>query len=414
MTRAVPAIFKNTYTRGGRRHRLRGWSVRIQHGGVRRTLALQSSQREAAEQEAAKLYKRILTHGWDHLKAIQEPPPADLMPPAERTSLHSSPAHPAYWLPRLVRRKYKGGAVFSHRPVLSARIEHAGEAWHFPLDAEDPQAAARRASQIYRTASTQGWTAAFARHPREVTVAIFWHSSPACCTYTTLYSQLAATPAIGAAPGQKRVAIIEPDAALGRALSGCVNRHPDLNCASLFTSLAQAFKQLPTDAPDVVLLNANMPGAWKSQARERIHFLISGNPVFTYGCFEESDHIFVHLTGVDAGYLLRRRKPSALLEPILGPTRLPESAARDAALKIRDYFQNFFAEAPPMDYVDSLASLSPREWEIAAQLRHGLTDKEIAAGLGISIWTVRKHLRSIYAKLRVRSRTEAAVKLAVK
>lgn len=414
MTRAVPAIFKNTYTRGGRRHRLRGWSVRIQHDGVRRTLALQSTQREAAEKEAAQWHQRILADGWDALNSRPTAEPRESPPSIGRLPSHSSPAHPAYWLPRLVRRKYKGGAVFSRRPVLSARIEHAGEAWHFPLETEDPQVAARRASQIYRTASTQGWPAVFARHPREVTVAIFWHSSPACCTYTTLYSQLAAMPAIGAAPGQKRVAIIEPDAALGRALSGCVNRHPDLNCAAIFSSLAQAFKQLPADAPDVVLLNANMPGAWKSQARERIHFLISGNPVFTYGCFEESDHIFVHLTGVDAGYLLRRRKPSALLEPILGPTRLPESAARDAAMKIRDYFQNFFAEAPPMDYVESLASLSQREWEIAAQLRQGLTDKEIAASLGISIWTVRKHLRSIYAKLRVRSRTEAAVKLAVK
>jgi DNA-binding NarL/FixJ family response regulator len=406
MSPHAPSVFRNSYTRNGRSIRLRGWCVRIQHQGARRTLPLQGATRAAATREAAEWHRRILSQGWAALEAVDAPVAARPDARAQRD--------PAYWKSRLGFRKYKGGAVFSRQPTLSARIEREGAGWHFPLGTVDPEMAARRACDIASSLARHGWPEVFSRHSREVTVAIFWHASPACCTYTTLYSNPDLTPANPAPAGKKRVAILEPDAALGAALRACVNRHRDFVCEHVFPTLAQALKQLDPSLADLVLMNADLPGAWQNQARERIHLRLPNAPAYAYGCFEDSDLIFAHLTGVDAGYLLRRRKPAALLEPLQDAARGAFFSPRDAAAKIRDYFQNFFAESPDSAESGLLAPLSPREREISAHLRKGFADKEIADTMDISIWTVRKHLRSIYGKLRVHSRTEAAVKLASK
>lgn len=78
---------------------------------------------------------------------------------------------------------------------------------------------------------------------------------------------------------------------------------------------------------------------------------------------------------------------------------------------IRGYFQNFFSRSNPANASLGSVALTTREQEILNYVSKGFLDKEIAHLLNISIWTVHNHVKSIYEKLGVHNRTEAALKL---
>ena len=111
---------------------------------------------------------------------------------------------------------------------------------------------------------------------------------------------------------------------------------------------------------------------------------------------------------MSGGYAMRRRPPHKLLEPIESGTR-PYSKTQ-AGLQIQHYFQNFFGTPTSWEEPPDQKLLTPREHEILDCVSKGFVDKEIAVRLGISPWTVHGHLKNIYDKLRVRTRTEAVVR----
>jgi len=79
-------------------------------------------------------------------------------------------------------------------------------------------------------------------------------------------------------------------------------------------------------------------------------------------------------------------------------------------LRVRDYFQSLYGFTRPGEETQALASLTALEQEILNHLSKGFLDKEIASALSISIWTVHNHLKHIYEKLGVHTRTEAVLK----
>src|SRR5437868_2975883 len=90
--------------------------------------------------------------------------------------------------------------------------------------------------------------------------------------------------------------------------------------------LRPATKTRPRPAPrEVVLVNRLIPGA--THLLDALKASFPALAIFTYGIYEESDQIFVSVSGVEAGYLLRRRVPGALLEPVQGALRLHNFAA---------------------------------------------------------------------------------------
>ncbi|MCI0350925.1 MAG: hypothetical protein L0Z53_15980, partial [Acidobacteriales bacterium] len=94
-----------------------------------------------------------------------------------------------FWKLRLVRRPYHDPAS----PLLtgfSARIEHDGTAWYFPLGENDSGRAAKRAREIYLAVLREGWAATCKAFPRELTVAMHWAANPVAWTYATLYTKI--------------------------------------------------------------------------------------------------------------------------------------------------------------------------------------------------------------------------------
>lgn len=403
-------MFKNSYSRAGRLLRVQGWSVKIQHRGRRRTFSLGRGPRLAAARKARALYRAIITRGWDVVLGTRA---GCTLAPTGSGSVASGGAAARYWKHRLLTRRYTEGLRPHLSGELSVRIEHAGESHYFPLETDDVRMAARRAAEIYRTLMAGGWQRVTQTFAREITVAVFWAMDPLACTYATLFTE----PARGAVVpegrfGRRRaglVCVVEADPGVRRALASCLAIHQDAWDVATLSTAQEALRTAPHLGADLVLLNRSLPDMAGGDCAQRLKTRHPDLPVFAYGLYNDSDQLFLSFGGVRAGYILRRRPPALLLEPLghLAATRTPP--ARQIADRIRRYFQGFF-DAPPMMQRRALATLTPREQDILEHLSKGYIDKEIAQKLGISAWTVHGHLRSIFDKFQVHTRTEAVVK----
>ena len=124
--------------------------------------------------------------------------------------------------------------------------------------------------------------------------------------------------------------------------------------------------------------------------------------------FEDADLLFKSTPGGAVIYLLKRTAATRLFEP-LADLAAPVTRERVAA-HVRDYFQRLPASLPAGPPSGKLAMLTPRELEVLALLSKGHLAKEIADTLGISTWTVQGHVKSIFEKLNVHTRTEAVIR----
>src|SRR5437867_517528 len=130
-------VFKNTYTRRGRRIALKRWSVKIQHQGVRRTVSLSAANRADAAVEARAIYQTIVTQGWEAV------PPASRTAAAAHAEFGANPLSKTdvrYWKGRLLLRRHASSLSAPSSAEFSVRIEHAGVNHYFPLATLDEDA----------------------------------------------------------------------------------------------------------------------------------------------------------------------------------------------------------------------------------------------------------------------------------
>jgi DNA-binding NarL/FixJ family response regulator len=391
-------LFKNTFTRRGRLRTVSGWSVKIQHRGIRRTISLRSRNRKAAALEARTLHQTIISKGWEAALA------ADVA-----TTHELPPGDPRYWRPRLVQRKRPGSA---RENAIAARIEHEGTSYYFPLGAADESAAAASAAEIYRTVTGRGWGVACNRFTRELTLGFHWATNPIAWTYTTLYTEVGDKTSWTKRPqgrAPKQIALVEADDGLGRALAEYLSRYASVHLCS---SAKQALREIPRQRIDLVLANhvlTDMPLAEFTQALERF---LSRLPFVVFSTYEDSNQLFLCVPGGANAYLLKRTPPDRLLEPIetLLQARKPELSRESISEQVRQYFYGASLSLQSAEDHPWLTLLTPREKQILDCLSKGYVDKEIADELGISGWTVHGHVKNIFEKLNVHSRTAAVVK----
>ncbi len=155
-------------------------------------------------------------------------------------------------------------------------------------------------------------------------------------------------------------------------------------------------------------MDINMPGLSGIECVAKLHRELPDLSIIMLTMFEDDDNVFESLRSGASGYLLKRTPHTKILEAIedahSGGAPMTSSIARKVVQLME---KTAVREAAVRE---GLADLSPREGEILAQLSRGARYKEIAESLHISIETVRTHLRRIYQKLHVTSRTEATVK----
>ena len=311
-------------------------------------------------------------------------------------------------------RKYIDLAKLTPGNEYSALIEHEGTSFFFPLGADEQGRAAAKALEIYRSVVDHGWKATCARYSREITVAIFWSNNPVACTYTTLLTAAAnlRLPAPLATPHARAVKIwiVEADEGVRRCLVHWLNRVAEYHCLSALANAKQTLLRLRRHVPDLLFFSRALADLPISAFLEQLDRLQPEVPAFGFGVYKESDDVFISLTGVTGGYFFRRRHPLELLEPLQGAWKGHNSSPDQIKHRIRTYFQNLLNDASPANGLFDSASLTHREHEILNCLSKGYHDKEIASCLRISGWTVHTHLKNIFEKLGVHTRTEAVLK----
>ncbi|MBK1834726.1 response regulator [Roseibacillus ishigakijimensis] len=200
------------------------------------------------------------------------------------------------------------------------------------------------------------------------------------------------------------VGIVEDNAPLGESLRKIVESSDRLRCLGVWGTGEDALKKIDAFRPQVVLMDINLPGMSGIEATARLKQFLPEIQVIMVTVYRDHDKIFAALKAGASGYLLKRSSPAEVREAILGVCTGGAPMSAEIARRIVEAFHQPSAEAPEE------MNLSPRENDILEQLCEGLANKEIADRLGISVETVRVHLKHIYEKLHVRSRTEAAMK----
>jgi DNA-binding NarL/FixJ family response regulator len=281
------------------------------------------------------------------------------------------------------------------------------------LGTSDESEAAIRAMRIYRAVVNQGWASANAHFPRELSLALRWQDNPLAWTYTTIHTRQESgplKPVVDQAdrPPETSVVFIEPDAGIRFALAACANSQEGFRCDTTFAGAAEALREMPRRRVDLALANHDVPdeqGVARLEELQRVRPCLT---VLSYSVFEDADQLFKSTPGGAVVYMLKRTSPCRIFEPI---AKLAGSATHEQiASHVREYFQHLSALLPSGPPFWKLAKLTPREHEILAFLSKGDLIKEIADTLGISNWTVHDHVKRIFEKLNVHTRTEAVIK----
>ena len=208
------------------------------------------------------------------------------------------------------------------------------------------------------------------------------------------------------------MALVEDDPNLRANLMAMLNSSAGFHCQAVYPDGLAALRGIPANRPDVVLMDINLPGMLGTECVRQLKDLTPNLPVLMLTVYEDSEQIFKSLMSGATGYLLKRTSKDKLLEAIREVDAGGAPMSRQIARRVVQYFQkvNELPQDKDSQNASVVVSLTDREKEVLAALAKGYAYKEIAEQLKISFETVRTHLRTIYEKLHVHSRTEAVLK----
>lgn len=204
--------------------------------------------------------------------------------------------------------------------------------------------------------------------------------------------------------GAIQIMIVEDDEAVREGLRMLIDGSAGFSCPVAAGSAEEALLAIPDHYPDVVLMDINLPGMNGIDCVVCIKNAWPDIQVMMLTVFDNSDEIFKSLSAGATGYLLKKTPPAKLLESISELVNGGSPMSGEIARKVVQTFSKSETHLLPE------SNLTPREEQILAYLSKGFLYKEIASELYISIETVRSHIRKIYQKLQVRTRTEAVIR----
>jgi DNA-binding NarL/FixJ family response regulator len=201
-----------------------------------------------------------------------------------------------------------------------------------------------------------------------------------------------------------RVAVVEDDRRTRDALMQLIDGTPGFRCSDGFGGVEAAARHRPQAPLDVILLDIELPG---TPGSEGVRQLCASHPtaaILMLTVFADDDKVFASIRNGASGYLLKKTPPDRLLTAIRevhggGAPMSPEIARR---------VLRFCREAAPAAVEDH--GLTPQEVRVLGLLAEGHGYQAVADHMGISLNTVRGHVRSVYERLHVHTRAEAVSK----
>jgi DNA-binding NarL/FixJ family response regulator len=200
------------------------------------------------------------------------------------------------------------------------------------------------------------------------------------------------------------VALVEDQRPLREGLAALVDGTPGYRVVGSYESMEAALEGLTSARPTVMLLDIELPGMSGIDGVRELKSRAPEVQVLMLTVFGDDDRVFEAICNGASGYLLKDTPPARLLDAIRELAAGGAPMSPEIARKVVRMFQRV---APPRE---TPGDLSPRETQILRLLADGHSYKTAAAELNISPDTVRFHIRHIYEKLHVHSKSEAVLK----
>ncbi|HKW28096.1 MAG TPA: response regulator transcription factor [Verrucomicrobiae bacterium] len=207
-----------------------------------------------------------------------------------------------------------------------------------------------------------------------------------------------------AAPQKIKIAIVEDQPDVRENWSRLINSFLDFDCVCACLSGEEALREIPKHRPSVVLMDIFLPRMSGIECTAQLKELLPETQIIILTAMNDKELIFLALQAGADGYLLKRTKPAdlhrALLDVVSGGSPMSSEIARRVVESFRRKAKD----------VDKSLKLSVREEEILVLLSRGYPNKAIADQLNLSVETIYSHLKRVYEKMHVHSRTEAVIR----
>lgn len=206
------------------------------------------------------------------------------------------------------------------------------------------------------------------------------------------------------------VAIVEDDDGIRSSYEGLLNLTPGMQCAGSYRTCEEAIENLDRRVPHIILMDIGLPGMTGIEGTREIKSRWPEIDVLMQTVYDDDERILDSICAGASGYVLKNAEPAQLIQAI---REIRDGAPMSAAiarrvLKMMRTHRPAAEDHKPTETPST--NLSPRELDILQSLVEGLSYKRIAEKHFISIHTVHAHIKKIYEKLQVNSKSAAVSK----
>ncbi len=198
--------------------------------------------------------------------------------------------------------------------------------------------------------------------------------------------------------------IVEDQRELREGLQTLINFTTGFKCTGAFRTMEEALARLKYEKPDAVLSDIGLPGMDGIEGVRRIKEKYPGMIILMLSVYDDDDRIFDALCAGASGYLLKHTPPLKLLESLKEAATGGSPMSPEVATKVI----RLFREIRPPERVEY--DLTPHELRILKLIVEGHNFPSAAEVLGVKYSTIKFHVKNIYDKLQVHSRSEAVAK----
>jgi DNA-binding NarL/FixJ family response regulator len=199
--------------------------------------------------------------------------------------------------------------------------------------------------------------------------------------------------------------LVEDNSEFRHTIAELINETAGMRCSGAFASCEEALAELRNkDAPEVVLMDIGLPGMSGIEGVKHLKKISPSTDVIVLTIYDDDEKVFRAICNGAGGYLLKDAPAESIVAAIHDVLQGGAPMNAHIARRVLDMFMRL--SVPQAEY-----GLTAREKEILHELTEGLTKKQIAEKLFLSFFTIDTHLKNIYAKLHVHSRTGAVAKV---
>jgi len=207
-----------------------------------------------------------------------------------------------------------------------------------------------------------------------------------------------------------RVLVVDDHKLFRDGLSAILMNVSDIEVVGEAGTGQEAVSQTETLAPDVVLMDINMPDLNGIEATQRVLAIKPDTGIIMLTMLEDNDSLFAAMCAGARGYILKGADKAEVLKTIRAVADGEALFGPAIAGRLTSFFQNSRGTTPQSDSVSPFPDLTDREREVLELIAAGENNQDIARQLHISTKTVSNHISNIFSKLQVADRAQAIVK----